>query len=118
MCSSDLIDRKTLGVVLLSCFFGLLGLTAGVLLLKRSRRRLTGIDREYLKFCSLLERQGLARRFGEGPISYSERLQQARPELAERVRAVTRAYIRAGFVDDTPEEIAELKHAVRRLRTA
>lgn len=112
------VDRKTIGVILLSCFFGLLGIIAGVLLLKRSQRKLSAVDREYLKFCNLFEKRGLGRRFGEGPIDYARRLLLARPDLEEPVGAVTRAYIRACFIDDTPGDVFELKQAVRRLRTA
>jgi hypothetical protein len=112
------VDRKTLGIILLSAFFGLLGITAGLLLLKRSQHRLTAVDQEYLKFCRILEKADLARRQGEGPLEYEKRIREARPDLADPARVVTSAYIRANYIDDTPQEAAALRRAVRQARLA
>ncbi len=110
------LNRQTLGMILVSVFFGMLGFTALLLLLRRSQHKLAPADREYLKFCRYLANQGLARSMGEGPISYARRVVTFRPDLATSVDAVTDAYIRANFIDDRPEDVDTLRKAVRRVR--
>ena len=110
------INRQTLGMILLVTFFGMLGIIALVLLLRRSRHKLTPADREYLKFCRYLANQDLARSQGEGPINYANRVAASRPDLAKSVEVVTDAYIRANFIDDRPEDVDTLRKAVRRVR--
>ena len=110
------LNRQTMGMILMSTFFGMLGVTALILLLRRSQHKLAPADREYLKFCRYLANQGLARSPGEGPISYAGRVVASRPDLANSVNAVTDAYIRANFIDDQPEDVDILRKAVRRVR--
>ena len=110
------LNRQTLGMILMSAFFAMLGITALILLLRRSQHKLAPADREYLRFCRYLASQDLARSLGEGPISYARRVVTSRPDLAKSVNAVTDAYIRANFIDDCPEDIDTLRKAVRRVR--
>ena len=110
------INRQTLGMILLVTFFGMLGIIALVLLLRRSRHKLTPADREYLKFCRYLANQDLARSQGEGPINYASRVATSRPDLAKSVEVVTDAYIRANFIDYRPEDVDTLRKAARRVR--
>ena len=110
------ISRQTLGAILLATFFGLLGITALVLFLRRSQHKLAPVDQEYLRFCRYLAKQGLARMLGAGPINYAQRVVTSRPDLTGPVEAVTRAYIKANFIDDRPEDVAILRKAVRRVR--
>jgi transglutaminase-like putative cysteine protease len=114
------VDRKELGMIMLSTFFGLLALIGLIVLMKRPHRLLAPIDREYLKFCRALERQGLGRRIGEGPYDYASRVAEARPELERPVADVTDAYVASNYAvsGETPD-IARLRRAVRtfRLRT-
>ncbi len=110
------LNRQTLGMILVSVFFGMLGFTALLLLLRRSQHKLAPADREYLKFCRYLANQGLARSMGEGPISYARRVVTFRPDLATSIDAVTGAYIRANFIDDCPEDVDTLRKTVRRVR--
>jgi hypothetical protein len=110
------LNRQTLGMVLVSVFFGMLGFIALLLLLRRSQHQLAPADREYLTFCQYLAKQGLARSMGEGPISYAMRVASSRPDLATSVDAVTNAYIRVNFIDDRPEDLDTLRKAVRKVK--
>ena len=110
------LNRQTLGMVLVSVFFGMLGFIALLLLLRRSQHQLAPADREYLTFCQYLANQGLARSMGEGPISYAMRVASSRPDLATSVDAVTNAYIRVNFIDDRPEDLDTLRKAVRKVK--
>ena len=109
------VDRKTIGMILLSCFFGLLAITALFLFLKGSRQVLPPVEREYLRYCRFLEKQDLPRRFGEGALDYAERVERERPDLAGGIRAVTNAYIRANFERDDPSDVELLRRAVRQV---
>lgn len=110
------VDRKTTGVIMIAGFFGALCLIGLVLMLRRSVRRLSPVDREYRRFCSLLARQQLPRRVGEGPTGYAERIAEARPDLAKAVHAVTDAYILANFERDDPTDVQAMRRAMGNLR--
>lgn len=51
------------------------------------------VVRLYREFCTKLERLGLSRALNEGPLDFAERIARARPDLATRVRRITRMYI-------------------------
>ncbi len=110
------LDRKKMGMLLLSAFFGILAIIGLFMLLKRSTAKLAPIEREYLKYCDMLTRKDLARNFGEGPLDYADRVSQTRPDLEPAIRAVTNAYVQSNYIDDTPNEIEVLKRAIRNLR--
>ena len=109
-------DRKTMGMLLLATFFGILALIGLVLLLKRSTRKLAPVEQVYLKYCDMLAGKNLARNIGEGPLDYADRVSSERPDLEPAVRAVTNAYMKSNYIDDTPEEVDMLKRAVRNMR--
>ena len=109
------VDRKTLGVILLASFFTIFALVGLFLFLKRSQHRLGTVDREYLRYCRYLARQELPRRIGEGPLDYAYRAAAARPDLQSEIMAVTRAYVKANYAEDSPENADELRLALRRL---
>jgi transglutaminase-like putative cysteine protease len=69
----------------------------------------------YARFCGKLRRGGLPRAPSEGPLDFARRVQQARPDLAEAVSAITRLYVglRYGAVPDAAA-MAELRQRVRR----
>ncbi len=110
------IDRQTLGIILLSAFFGVLTIVGLFLMLKRSHRKLTPVDQQYLKFCNYLATKDLARYAGEGPIAYANRIGELRPELSDDIRQVTDAYVKANFEDNNPEAIGALRQRIRKLR--
>jgi hypothetical protein len=110
------IDRKALGMIMLAAFFGLLAVIGIVILMKRPHRAIAPLDREYLRYCEILGRQGLARHLGEGPIDYAERVIAARPELEEPVRDVTRTYVEMAYGGRHADSGKDLKRAVRGFR--
>lgn len=110
------VDRKMLGMLLLGAFFGVLAIVGVVLMFKRSHRKLTPVDQAYLKFCDYLANKDLARYSGEGPIAYANRIASLRPELADEVRQVTGAYIKANFEENHPGEAGDLKQQIRKLK--
>ncbi len=112
------LDRKRMGMILLGAFFGLFAIIGFILLLKRTHAKLAPVEQEYLAYCRFLERLELPRHKGEGPLDYAARVSEARPDLEPAVRAVTNAYVKANYIDNTPGEAVFLKKAVRRLRLA
>ncbi len=111
------VDRKELGMIMLATFFGLLAMIGLLLLLKRPHRMLAPVEREYLKFCHVMARQGLARATGEGPLDFARRVAAARPELADHIWAVTNAFVAQNYVATEPgSDLSVLRQAVRGLR--
>lgn len=110
------ISRARIGVVMLVAFFGILALVGFFILLKRPHEKHTPLDREYLRFCRALERQGLARRRGEGPLDYSRRISASRPDLATLADEVTQTYVELNYGGNRTGDHTRLKRAVRRFR--
>lgn len=109
-------DRQKLGMLLIGTFFGMLAIVALILLMKRSRQKLSAAEHEYLRFCRMLEGLDLPRSVGEGPIDYANRVIKERPDLADTVKAVTDTYVRVNFEQDTPDDVEEMKRSLRTLR--
>ena len=65
------VDRKKIGMIMLSTFFSLLAVIGFLVLRKKATTPLSAVDKEYLKFCQMLSKLGLARNLGEGPIDYA-----------------------------------------------
>ena len=78
----------------------------------RPRRRLDPATRAYLAMCAALARAGIPRRIGEGALDFCRRVEQARPDLAPGVRAVTDDFLALGYAGDTSAIL------LGRLRTA
>ena len=95
---------------------GLLGVLALLILRTENAPVLTPIDRQYLRFCALLKQQGLERQPGEGPLDYSRRISQQRPELAVAVERVTQEYVRLNYDLNRPNNSQRLKENVSCLR--
>jgi transglutaminase-like putative cysteine protease len=111
------VDRKRMGMIMLGLFFGLLGVIAFFILMKRPNRALAPPDREYLRFCMALEKQGIARRIGEGPLDYADRVTRQRPDLRGPVSEVTGLYVHLNYgVADEPVDVGRLVRAVRSFR--
>lgn len=110
------LDRKDIGMIMLGTFFLLLGIIGVPILRKQSVRPLLGVDREYLRFCQMLEKQGLARNVGKGPLTYAARISAQRPDLANTVTRVAGAYVEQKYILDDNDETADLKTAIRAFR--
>lgn len=110
------LDIRKLGFIMLTAFFSVLGIIGVVILMKRSRRVIEPLDREYLKFCEVLGHYGLARRTGEAPLHFASRVAEVRPDLADATERVTRIYVERNYFRDQRHDARELKRAVRGLR--
>lgn len=110
------LDRKRLGMIMLTVFFSLLAIVAVLILRKRSHKILQPVDREYLRFCEYLAKQGLPRQIGEGPFHYTRRVTSKRPDLRPTMNAVTDAYVQMNYIEDQPDKTDRLNKAIRVFR--
>lgn len=78
-------------------------------------KSLNPLDRQFLALCRKLEKLGCARRPGEGPRAFAERIASLQPQLAEQVKAISCDYeaMRYGGEEPRPERLAR---ALKRLR--
>ena len=112
----DVVDRKRLGMIMLTAFFSLLTIIGAIILAKRSRAVLPPVDAEYLKFCRFMERQGYPRKIGEGPWDYAVRVGSERPDLKAEVDTITAMYVQMNYIDTAISDAEILRKAVRGLR--
>ncbi|WP_287420112.1 DUF4129 domain-containing protein, partial [Reinekea sp.] len=110
------VDASRLGMLMLTVFFGLLGIVALFVLRTRNKRVLTGVDQQYLRFCQLLSKQGLVRYHGEGPWDYSRRISRERPDLALVIQRVTQEFIRLNYEVGSPNVSPALKNSINAFR--
>ncbi len=110
------VDASRLGMLMLTVFFGLLGIVALLVLRTRNKRVLTGVDQQYLRFCQLLSKQGLVRYHGEGPRDYSRRISRERPDLALVIQRVTQEFIRLNYEVGSPNVSPALKNSINAFR--
>ncbi len=110
------VDASRLGMLMLTVFFGLLGIVALFVLRARNKRVLTGVDQQYLRFCQLLSKQGLVRYHGEGPRDYSRRISRERPDLALVIQRVTQEFIRLNYEVGSPNVSPALKNSINAFR--
>ena len=110
------IDQYKIGTIMLAVFFGLLGIIAFFVLRKRAVTPLSEVDREFLSFCRMLDKEGLGRRLGEGPLDYASRIAAERPDLADAADRVARAFVQQNYVADITDDATELRQAIRAFR--
>jgi len=110
------VDASRLGMLMLTVFFGLLGIVALFVLRTRNKRVLTDVDQQYLRFCQLLSKQGLVRYHGEGPWDYSRRISRERPDLALVIQRVTQEFIRLNYEVGSPNVSPALKNSINAFR--
>ena len=103
-------------MIMLTVFFSILGVIGVLVLRKKAIAPLSQVDREYLRFCQLLAKQGLSRHLGEGPLDFCARVSSERPDLSAAASEVTGAYIKQNYVEDDPADVKELRKAVRAFR--
>jgi protein-glutamine gamma-glutamyltransferase len=73
------------------------------------------INRFYLNVCKELAKANLARRRGEGPIAFRDRVCRERPELASAMTELTDHYVRLSYEEKSIDE-AEQKSEMRALK--
>ncbi len=73
---------------------------------------------QYLRFCEYLAKLGFARRAGEAPLHYMERISAANPQWRSEVQAVTQSYVDLAFAsnDADPAKLKQLQRSVRNFR--
>jgi transglutaminase-like putative cysteine protease len=74
---------------------------------------------QYLRFCEYLARHGFARKPGETPLHYLERVAAANPQWREAMQAVTQSYIELAYASKESgngTDPAKLKLLQRRVR--
>ncbi len=69
----------------------------------------------YQRFCRRMERQGLARSVGEGPLDFMRRVQLQRPVLARAVQRVTSLYVEARYITAEPVVMQRNAKEMRRI---
>lgn len=79
------------------------------------RVKRTPINRIYLSVCKELEKIGLCREPGEGPIAFSNRVCATRPELAEPMTELTDLYVRVNYRERSASAVQQ-KALLRELR--
>jgi len=109
-------DPERLGMIMLAAFFGLLAVVALLVLGKRSHKLLKPVDKEYLRFCEYLAKQGITRQVGEGPINFARRVNENRPDLESAMNAVTDAYVQMNYIEDQPDKTDNLNRTIRAFR--
>jgi hypothetical protein len=100
-------------VVILGC----VGLVMVGLYTLRRRPSVDPVARAYQRFCAKLARRGLAREVHEGPLDFAARVADRYPELAARVRLITRLYtgLRYGRLERR-DSLRELGRLVRKFK--
>jgi transglutaminase-like putative cysteine protease len=116
------INSRKFAMVLLGSW-ALVLIPVGLLLLaKRDIKRSTPMDKQYLAFCSLLEKRGVVRAVGEAPGDFAARAGRALPELEADIKEVTRLYSGMAYAEgpwgqeNESSAFNELKTAVRHFR--
>lgn len=75
----------------------------------------TPAQRYYARFCARMARAGLARRKGEDPRGYAQRIIAARPDLKEPVTHITRSYEQVVYGENAGA-LDALRYGVKGLR--
>jgi transglutaminase-like putative cysteine protease len=72
----------------------------------------------YQRFCNKLARRGLTREIYEGPVDFTERVAQQRPDIAPQVRRIGHLYAKLRYSRNLPtaESIEALRRGIRQLR--
>jgi transglutaminase-like putative cysteine protease len=73
---------------------------------------------QYLRFCDYLGKLGYARRPGETPLHYLERVGAANPQWRGEIEAVTRAFVALAYENGEAQadRLTQLQNSVRRFR--
>ncbi len=95
----------------------LLGIIAAFIFWPRRRPAPDKVQALYLKFCSKLEKAGLARLPTEGPLDFARRIRTQRPEYAATTDAVAQLYVQLRYgARASGETLSEFATLVRGFR--
>lgn len=95
---------------------GMVPLMALTWLLLRRHRALDPATRLYLRLCKRLARKGLPRHPHEGPLDYTRRVAEQRPDLAAHLRLAGTLYARLRYSEAHARELQRLRRLVQQLR--
>ncbi|MCL6414553.1 DUF3488 and DUF4129 domain-containing transglutaminase family protein [Aestuariirhabdus sp. Z084] len=70
----------------------------------------------YLLFCRRLERYGLTREQGEGPLDFLKRIQDQQPDIAKNAEHLTRLYVNAQYVSSAQHKAGWKKQRVKAMK--
>jgi len=110
------VSPRKIAIGLLIAITVIISIMAVFLLSKSTRRILKPVDREYLRYCHLLARRGIERRYGEGPGDFAERIARTQPDIGSASSRVAELYIKMNYAEDTSVSLDDLKKAVRVFR--
>ena len=75
------------------------------------------VARLYLRVCREFDKIGLGRKPGEGPLSYRDRIVEARPELTELIEELTEFYIALNYREKSSSR-DQLRHDLKLFKSA
>lgn len=109
------VDPLRVGLLLLLA--GLVALIPVAVMMLRGRGKVhrDELDKLFVNFCRRMANAGLPRQSGEGPRDFAGRVALERPDLADQVRAFTRAYEQQRYGLER-WDIAGLRGGLRRLQ--
>jgi transglutaminase-like putative cysteine protease len=110
----DGMDWRGLGLVLVGALGGALGMIALAVLGRRTHNG-DPVGHSYERFCGKLAARGLTRRAQEGPVDFSRRVAQERPELAGAVARITALYVELQY-GRAKGKVADLQRVVRQFQ--
>jgi hypothetical protein len=86
--------------------------------LLRPKKSVDPAQEIYLRFCRRLARAGMVRAPHEGAIDFAQRCARRRPDLKNRMGAITERYVRVRYGEQTgADELRALKREVTVFRT-
>ena len=105
---------QSLATLMFMLAVGVTLVVAAVMLWRLRAQRPDPLAAAYARFCAKLARRGLARLPSEGPLDFSHRAGAARPDLRERIDAISALYMRlrygtASTENERRELIAQVK---------
>ncbi|MDT8384452.1 MAG: DUF3488 and transglutaminase-like domain-containing protein [Gammaproteobacteria bacterium] len=113
--------RKMVSLLLAGMAVVVLGI-AVYTLRSRPRGSQDPVVRAYQRFCRQLARRGIPRSAAEGPLDFSRRARQQRPDLEAAIAHITSLYLRLRYAPPSGSEqiqqrqLQQLQSAVRRFR--
>ena len=108
---------RTLAALLLT-ITGILTLVLALVTLRRLRVRVRDpVKLAYIAFCRKLSERGIARRADEGPLTYADRVNRARPDLETIVSAFIALYVALRYAGGSgADNVGRLQQLVREFR--
>jgi len=117
----EVTDKKVLLLLFGLATIVITGIAFSIITLEPRSKR-DPVNKLYRRIGDELERVGLGRKKGEGPVDYCERVSAARPELAELMVELTELYMEINYygkqftADENKRQLQTLKSMLNQLR--